>query len=92
MALTTNQKTNFINDYRQAATNLMTALTAAQILKRKYDGLSLGTVLVDGDFALAGNNAGITLAEFVAAVGAVADIDSFIITGDRDDVVYKITS
>lgn len=91
MALTANQKTEFINAVRDAATRLMKAVTDQAALKRKYDGLDLGTVLVDGDF-IGGNNSGITKSDFATAVSNFASIDTNIATNNYDDNLYKITN
>lgn len=68
-----NIKDRYISEYRAEAARFMDSMEALHGLDQQYDALdyggSGGTSLVDGDFV--GANAGITKAEFVAAVGAI---------------------
>jgi hypothetical protein len=63
------QKANIISRYRQAARDLITVESTLRNLRREYDSLNYGALLVDGDFA--NGNAGITAAQFVDGVGAI---------------------
>lgn len=88
MALTTNQKTNFINDVRRISTQMMRTLEEAASLKRMADNLDVGANIGDGDFQ--GNNAGITDEEMDNAIGSLDAINTFVVTNNHDDNLYKM--
>lgn len=73
-AQTGSQKANHISKYRNVVDSLIAALEAEKTLRRQYDALDLGNVLVDGDFT--GENLGITKAQFVTAVAAADTVQT----------------
>lgn len=88
MALTTNQKTNFINDVRRISTALMSVLEEAAALTRMSTNLDTGTTIGDADFT--GNNAGITDEEMDNALGSLAAVNAFVTDNNHEDNLYKM--
>jgi hypothetical protein len=88
MALTANQKTNFINDVRRISTQLLRTVEEAVSLGRMSVQLDTGSSIGDADFT--GNNAGITDEEMDNALGSLAAINTFVADGNHDDNLYKM--
>ncbi len=88
MALTTNQKMNFINDVRRISTSMLSVLEEAVALGRMGTNLDVGNTIGDADFG--GNNAGITDEEMDNALGSLAAINTFVADNNHDDNLYKM--
>lgn len=88
MALTANQKTNFINDVRRISTKLLRTIEEAVSLGRMGTQLDVGATIGDADFT--GNNQGITDEEMDNALGSLAAINTFIVDNNHDDNLYKM--
>jgi hypothetical protein len=88
MALTTNQKTNFINDVRKVSTQLLRTIELAVSLNRQAVQLDVGTNIGDADFQ--GNNANITDEEMDSALSSLGAINTFIVDNNHDDNLYKM--
>lgn len=88
MALTTNQKTNFINDVRRISTDLLSVLEDAAALGKMSVNLDVGTTINDADFQ--GNNAGITDEEMDNALGSLAAIVAWVASENHEDNLYKM--
>ena len=88
MALTANQKTNFINDVRRVSTRLLRIIEEAVALGRMSTQLDTGNTIGDADFT--GNNEGITDEEMDNALGSLAAINAFISDNQHDDNLYKM--
>jgi len=80
---------NFISRYRLAIYNYMAARDTLDSLKREYDAGGLSASL-DQTLDFTGDNAEILKADFVAAVGSVAAIESFIAIGFHDTNLFKV--
>jgi hypothetical protein len=65
-AQTSNQKANFISNYRAVIDKVTAAMEAEKSLRSQYNALSLSSALADADFT--GDNLGITKTQLLAAV------------------------
>ena len=92
----TAQKTEFITQVQTHITNMLGSLNSLLSLKNEYVSLGLGTAIIDEDFnvavqTIAGSNsfAGLTAAEFKAAMTTVLAIDTYL-QGDKYTTLYKL--
>lgn len=74
MPLTSNQKSDFISRLRAHAASEVALRNQAVALKREYDALDLGNVIVDGDFV--GANEGLTKANMVSVITSITNLET----------------
>lgn len=83
------RKSDFISLYRMHISKFLEAWNELESLKKEYDALDYSTTL-DQETDFVGENAEITKADFVAAVGSIATIGATI-TGDFHHTnLYKV--
>lgn len=88
MSLTLNQKVNSINNLRKHVSAFLTAVNDFGAFSSLYTALDLGNALADLDFT--GDNAGITKADWVAAVGIMQTVAT--ITGPQRTTLSKVAN
>lgn len=87
MARTLAQKEDFIARQRAVIKSITDSFQGAIALGREYAALDLGSELTDDDFV--GVNAGITKADFLAAIASLQAIDQFAAQGHATNL-YKV--
>lgn len=75
---------------RGAAAGLIAALDAYRAARPEWDNRDYFNALTDADFV--GPNAGLTKAQFAAALSSLEAIEAWVRTNNHDDALYVVRS
>ena len=83
-----NRKSDFITEARNAIIVLQDALNNIRVLNREYTNNGSSSWLAQGDFT--GTNSSIAKADFDTGFGNAATLDTYVSTQNYDDTFYKL--